>query len=128
MPLYFLTVVLVFWVPGLALVPVYWGRLGEGGRKALLVVVAIMAVVSFGMEYVYLWADIWSFSEAHDPLLGIGLWGAPIEEFTYWFGATPFCLGLYFTFQRFRGRGPFATAVKPPRAALRRKGRRRRTR
>ncbi len=108
MPLYFLIYILLFWLPGLVLIPVYWGRLGPAGRKAFLAVCAIMAVVSFGMEYVYLWADIWNFSEAHDSLLGLELWGAPIEEFIFWFGATPFCLGGYFLFRRLHGGGPLA--------------------
>lgn len=100
MPLYFLTCVLIFWVPGIALLVVNYAWLSGTQRKAFWIVCGIMAVVTFGMEYVYLWADIWSFSEAHDPLLGITFGGAPVEEFTFWFGATPFVLGVYWTAQR----------------------------
>ena len=100
MPLYFVTCVLIFWVPGVALLVGNYGWLSGKQRKAFWIVLALMAVITFGMEYVYLWADIWSFSEAYDPLLGIELWGAPIEEFTFWFGATPFVLGVYWTLQR----------------------------
>ena len=101
MPLYFLKVVLLFWVPGVALTIGLWKYLKPTERWAFLVTGAIMAAVSFVMEYVYLWADIWNFSEARDPLLGIRLWGAPIEEFGYWFGATPFVLSIYLLLRRF---------------------------
>ncbi len=126
MPVYFLTVFLVFWVPGIALMVALYRFLGPAPRKSFWITCLIMAVVSFGMEYVYLWADIWNFSEAHDPLLGIRIWGAPIEEFTYWFGATPFCLSLYLLFQRlpFAGGSPPA----PVRVRTRRKRSRRRRR
>ena len=97
MPLYFLTCVFLFWIPGAALCAVNWRRLDRLQRKAFGILCAVLAVVTFAMEYVYLAADIWSFSEAHYPLLGIVIMGAPIEEFTFWFGATPFVLGVYWT-------------------------------
>ena len=100
MPLYFLKVLLLFWVPGLALTAGLWRGLKRPERWAFLATAAVMAGVSFVMEYVYLWADIWNFSEARDPLLGIRLWGAPIEEFVYWFGATPFVLAVYLLVRR----------------------------
>jgi len=103
MPLYFLVVFFLFWVPGAALMTIAWKGLTFPQRKSFWITSAVMAVASFGMEYVYLWADIWSFSEAHDPLLGITVFGAPIEEFAFWFGATPFCLSLYLVTGRFLG-------------------------
>lgn len=106
MPVYFLTCLLLFWVPGIALLAGTWRTRTRAQRKAFWITCAVMAVITFAMEYVYLWADIWSFSEAHAPLLGIRLFGAPIEEFTFWFGATPFVLGLYWVLQRVPLRAP----------------------
>lgn len=120
MPLYFLTCVFLFWVPGVALLLYRWRWLDRFQRKGFWIVCAIMAVVTFAMEYVYLWADVWSFSEAYDPLLGIELWGAPIEEFTFWLGATPFVLGVYWVMQRFD-----RSRVAAPRRVRRRRTRRR---
>jgi len=104
MPVYFLTCVLLFWIPGVALLAGLWHTRTRVQRTAFWITCMVMAIVTFGMEYVYLWADIWSFSEVHDPLLGIRIFGAPIEEFTFWFGATPFVLGLYWALQRFEPR------------------------
>ncbi len=100
MPLYFWKVVLLFWVPGVALMAGLWRTLSPDRRFAFWVTVALMTVVSGLMEYVYLWADIWNFSEAVDPLLGWRIFGAPVEEFVYWFGATPFVLGVYLLLRR----------------------------
>ncbi len=100
MHLYFIKVLLLFWIPGVALTIGIWSRLTHAERRAYWITCGLMAVISFGMEYVYLWLDIWNFSEARDPLLGIRIWGAPIEEFEFWFGASPFILGLYLIFRR----------------------------
>ena len=96
-----MTVVFLFWIPGAALLAYNWKSLDRPRRKAFWITCAIMAVVTVPMEYVYLWADIWDFSEAHDPLLGVRIFGAPVEEFTFWFGAAPFVLGVYRFMHRF---------------------------
>lgn len=117
MPLYFVKFALLFWVPGIILTAVTWKRLTPAERRAFWWVCGAMAVVSFAMEYVYLWADIWNFSEAHDPLLGIRLWGAPIEEFVFWFGASPFILSIYLTLRRWRRRRRRGVSARPVRRA-----------
>ena len=105
MPVYFLTCVFLFWIPGLALLTGFWRGLSPARRRAFMITWALMGAQTFAMEYVYLWADIWSFSQAHDPLLGLDMLGAPIEEFAFWFGATLFVLTLYRLLQWFeRGR------------------------
>lgn len=104
MHVYFLTCVLIFWVPGIALAFGLWRGRSRWERRAFWITGVLVAVMSFGMEYVYLWADIWNFSEADDPLLGITIFGAPLEEFAYWFGATPFLLSVYWLMQRFEKR------------------------
>ena len=59
-----------------------------------------MAFVLIIMEYFYIKFDVWSFSQKTDPLIGIWFWKVPIEEFVYWFGATPFCLAIYLSYKR----------------------------
>ena len=116
MPIYFWTVVLLFWVPGVALIWGRWKSLTRTQRFAFWTTVGLMTVVSGLMEYVYLKADIWNFSQAVDPLLGIRIFGAPIEEFVYWFGATPFVLGIYLLIRPVR----HVRLVKSGRRGLRR--------
>src|ERR1043166_9805027 len=79
MHLYLLTCLLIFWVPGTALAIGLWRTRPRGERRAFWITCGLIAVMSFGMEYVYLWADIWSFSQANDPLLGIRIFGAPLD-------------------------------------------------
>lgn len=99
MPLYFLTCIFMFWIPATALTIGCWGLQTATQHRAFWITGAAFGGLSLVMEYVYLWLDLWSFSTAHDPLLGINLWGAPIEEFVFWFGATPFVLSLYWVTQ-----------------------------
>jgi len=126
MPLYFLTCICLFWIPGIALIAANWRRLDRLQRRSFWILAAIMAVVTFGMEYVYLWADIWDFEKRY-PLLGLEIMGAPIEEFTFWFGATPFVLGVYWTLQAVFPSLQKKSIATPARAPSRRKsaGRRR---
>jgi hypothetical protein len=42
--------------------------------------------------------DIWNFSEKISPLLGINIFGVPLEEFLFWFGAAVFFPLLYLAF------------------------------
>lgn len=100
MPLYFITYTALFWVPVALFMFFFFGSLSPERRKAFLITTLIMAAVSTIMEYFYLRFDTWSFSEKIDPLLGIWLGKAPIEEYVYWFGATPFCLSIYLVYLR----------------------------
>jgi hypothetical protein len=52
------------------------------------------------MEYVYLSLDVWTFSEEVDPLLGINILGVPIEEFVFWWGASPLFIFVYLGYER----------------------------
>lgn len=91
---------LVFWIPVIllwVLMRRHWDPLT---KKAFWISMLIMTPATAVMEYVYLWADIWDFSEELDPLLGIRIFGAPIEEFFFWFGCAPFMLLLYLNFNR----------------------------
>jgi len=62
--------------------------------------VLLLIPITIAFEYLALWMDIWSFSENASKLWGISFWGAPIEEFLFWFGAPPFVLSIYFWFER----------------------------
>ncbi len=100
MPVYFISYTVLFWVPSILFLIFLYRPLQTYTRKAFWLTVFIMAVVSVIMEYLYLKFDVWGFSERIDPLLGIWIWKAPIEEYVYWFGATPFCLSLYLAYCR----------------------------
>lgn len=100
MPVYLITYLLVFWVPVFVMGFLLWKKLDAPTKKAFWITIGIMTVATTVMEYVYLWLDVWSFSEAIDPLLGIWIGKAPIEEFVFWYGATPLFLLLYLTFNK----------------------------
>lgn len=100
MPRYFLSTILYFWIPVTVLGFILRTKLDPLTKKAFWITMAVLSPMTFVMEYVYLWADIWTFSEAMDPLLGIRIWGAPIEEFSFWFGAAPFILLVYLSWDR----------------------------
>jgi hypothetical protein len=77
MPRYFLSTLAYFWLPVVLLSFYLRGKLDAASKKSLWLSFLIIAPMTFAMEYVYLWADIWTFSEELDPLLGIRIWGAP---------------------------------------------------
>lgn len=101
MPRYFISTLIYFWLPVAVLSILSWNKFSSERKKTFILTLAVLLPATFAMEYVYLWADIWTFSEEFDPLLGIRIWGAPIEEFSFWFGAPPFILLVYFVFDRF---------------------------
>ena len=105
LPLYFLSVLGYFWVPVFVLGALLLPRLDRLQRKAFWVALAVLYSSSCVMEKVYMSFDLWSFSEKTDPLLGIWVFGVPIEEFVYWFGAQAFVLVVYFGFRRLWERG-----------------------
>ncbi|OVE77929.1 hypothetical protein BVX98_01640 [bacterium F11] len=95
MPVYLITYILLFWVPVLIMGFFLHKKVNSVTKKAFWITFAIMTVATFVMEYIYLWLDVWTFSEMIDPLLGIELWGVPIEEFVFWWGASPLFLLMY---------------------------------
>ena len=98
MPRYFISVLIYFWVPVLAMAPFLLPRQDRLTRKVVWLTLGIFAVLASVNEYIYLHFDLWTFSEKLDPLLGPRLFGAPIEEFWFWFGAIPFTICLYLFF------------------------------
>lgn len=98
MPRYFISVLIYFWVPVLVMAPFLLPRQDRLTRKAIWITIALFYSMAAVMEYVYLYVDVWTFSEKLDPLLGVRLFGAPIEEFCWWFGVIPFTICLYLFF------------------------------
>lgn len=98
MPLYFISTLICFWIPAILMGLVFFPKQDDLSRKAFWLTLAIYIPLSTAMEYLCLYLDIWSFSEKKDPLLGLRIFGAPIEEFSFWFGAQPFFLFSYMGF------------------------------
>ena len=100
-PWYFITTLLVFWLPLVPLAGLTWKRLAPEVRKSFWCGCAAVGLMTFGMEFVYRrTTKIWTFSESVDRLLGPRILGEPVEEFSFWNGATPFILLVYLTFHR----------------------------
>lgn len=95
MPRYFLGTLIYFWIPVAIMGFIIRKKWDALSRKAFWYTILTITPMTFVMEYVYLYFDIWNFSEEMDPLLGINIFGAPIEEFSFWFGAGPFILLVY---------------------------------
>jgi len=100
MPVYFVTYVILFWIPAVFLGIFVFKTLSPSLKRSVLATLLLIALVTTVMEYVYLWFDVWTFSQKTDKLLGIWLGPAPIEEFVFWFGGPLFCLAVYFTYKR----------------------------
>jgi lycopene cyclase domain-containing protein len=99
-PDYGWSVVIGYWLPILILSMVVLPREEYAMRKAFVGTVIIMLPVTILFEYIGLYLDIWNFSEEQSKLWGFKILGAPVEEFVFWFGATPLCLLLYLYYRR----------------------------
>jgi hypothetical protein len=117
---YFLSVIILFWFPAvLMLIPhtiaIFRKKnikqneiLSKLLKSPFVQVNVVLGIVSFYFEFCALGLHVWSFSEEKHLLLRTiffnhfpcTIYGAPIEEFIFYFGATPFCLLLYLTFFR----------------------------
>lgn len=97
---YFEFVAIFFWMPSALLLAVNWKWIVS--KRIVFPVfssLAMGAVISFYFEYVALGMGVWHFGRPEN-YLGPGIWGAPIEEFLFYWGAAPFCLLLYLYFYR----------------------------
>ena len=95
MPWYFIDTILFFWLPAIFMFGYVYRRLTALQMRAFWINAAIWCVITFLFEYATLAMDIWNFSEVFSPLIGLYIWGVPIEEFLFWFGASFFFPILY---------------------------------
>jgi lycopene cyclase domain-containing protein len=92
------SVIIGFWIPIILLAITVLPKISIPLRWAFLSTCGVLIPVTVAFEYIGLWLDIWNFSEEFSKLWGVRLFGAPVEEFIFWFGATPLCLLLYLYF------------------------------
>jgi lycopene cyclase domain-containing protein len=94
------SVVVSFWIPIFILSFVVLPGESKPMRFAFLATSLSFIPVTFAFEYIGLSLDIWNFSEKHCALWGPKIMGAPIEEFVFWFGATPLCMLIYLYYRK----------------------------
>jgi lycopene cyclase domain-containing protein len=92
------SVIIGFWIPIVLLSINVLPKTPSSIRTAFFTTCIVLVPVTIAFEYVGLLLDIWNFSEEYSKLWGVRVAGAPIEEFIFWFGATPLCLLLYLYF------------------------------
>jgi len=92
------SVIVGFWIPITLLSIILLPKISPAMRKAFWATCVVLVPVTVAFEFIGLYLDIWNFSEEYSKLWGIKLFGAPVEEFIFWFGATPLCLLLYLYF------------------------------
>lgn len=107
---YALSTLFLFWVPILILLVVNTRWMYRNNLLLpFLWTVIVMTVIIMYFEYAGLGTGAWSFSEGHHQLLRssfhnpgfpFAIYGAPVEEFMFWFGAPPLCMLLYISFER----------------------------
>ena len=100
MPVYFITYTALFWVPAILISLFIFKTLSFSLKRSFWATMALIALTTTIMEYVYLAFDVWTFSEKADKLLGVWLGPAPIEEFVFWFGGPYFCLTVYLAYKK----------------------------
>lgn len=99
-PLYLIIYTVLFWVPAALFAVLALRAFPVPLKRAFWATSVVMGAASVVNEYIFLKYDVWFFSEKIDRLVGLRLFGAPVEEFVFWFGATPFCLALYLMYGR----------------------------
>ncbi len=106
---YAISMIFLFWLPIFIMLGLHLKYMYKNNMiLAFLSCNLLMGITAFFFEYSSLGLDIWGFNEKIHPLLRSIFWngfpwtiyGAPIEEFMFWFGATPLCILLYITFKR----------------------------
>jgi lycopene cyclase domain-containing protein len=98
------SVVILFWIPSAILYLVLHRWMAGRFLGAFWLTCAVLLPVTAAFEYLCLYLDIWDFYEGVQSLWGPRILGAPIEEFIFWFGATPFCLLVYLYYYRLFGK------------------------
>lgn len=98
---YAMSMVVLFWLPVAIMLGINWNWMVKQNLfRPFLYSNIIMGIVSIPFEYMSIGMAIWDFSEKYHKQLGIKIIGIPIEEFMFWFGATPFCILCFICFYR----------------------------
>ena len=100
MPVYFITYLLLFWLPVLVLSVVILPTSSPLVKKAFWLNWLFFVILTSVMELIFIHFHVWNFSQQVDPLLGINFLGIPIEEFEFWWGAAGLFMLLYLAFAR----------------------------
>jgi hypothetical protein len=113
-PWYFLLTLAVFWLPLIPLSRLTWHRLHPPEKRAFWATCFLVGFLTFLMEFVYRrTAKIWTFSQQKDRLVGLHIFGEPIEEFSFWLGATPFMVLVYLSRRLFGRRKAYENRRAP---------------
>jgi lycopene cyclase domain-containing protein len=99
------SVLVGFWIPVTILSFIVLPKVSHLMRMAFVVTFMVLIPVTVLFEYLCLLLDIWNFSEEASSLWGFRIAGAPVEEFIFWFGATPLCLLVYLYYTTIAGKG-----------------------
>ena len=94
--LWAVTLVIVYWA---------WTRLDRYWKTSAIITIILVMILQVANELVSLHIfKAWGFSEEYGSLLGLDIWGVPIEEYLFWFayaGMIPLLYsGLIATFQK----------------------------
>ncbi len=92
------TDIVYFWISSLVLYLLLFKKMKGPTTQAFWGTMVLFIPVTFLFEYVGLWVDGWDFDNKY-PLWGIKIFGAPIEEFLFWFGAPPYVMLNYLWFK-----------------------------
>lgn len=83
---WYLLLDVVLWLITAAVMWWSWPRLDAGQRRGAWLAAVVVMVLQVGNELLSLNVfQAWSFSPEHNRLIGFALWGAPLEEYLFWF-------------------------------------------
>ncbi len=101
---YFWFDIVLFFIPSLFLFShLYPWLIKQNWLGPFVRTFVVMSVIASFFEYAALGMNIWFFPD-HSRLLGIAFFGAPLEEFMFWWGATCFSLLVYLYYNKLQRR------------------------
>lgn len=99
---YMASVLLVF--AGVIACALFWSakNFSTNDAKAIVAFSVVVDLLTTGIEKLMMVFDVWGFSRAHHYMIGLTLFGAPIEEYVYWWLCPVLVACTYFAFARDR--------------------------
>jgi hypothetical protein len=91
------TDIVYFWISSLVLYILLFKKIKGSVAHSFWACMVLFVPVTFLFEFVGLWVDGWGFDDKY-PLWGLNIFGAPVEEFLFWFGAPPYVMLNYLWF------------------------------